>query len=108
MAPKDLSTLLGVTSGTMTALLDRVEKAGFLKREHDPEDRRALLIHLTPAGAHAMQWLAAEFDRAIRQTLADIPELTSEQLRTGLTGLSHALESNSIAAESSPQASSGT
>ncbi len=92
MAPKELSALMGVTSGTMTALLDRVEKAGFLKREHNPEDRRSLLIHLTPAGQHAMQWLYEQFDAAIRQTLAGVPDVAPDELQKVLDQLSHSLE----------------
>lgn len=93
MAPKDLSALMGVTSGTMTALLDRVEKAGFLKREPHPDDRRALLIHLTPAGEHAMQWLSEQFDAAVRHSLANVPELGFTVLEKALNELSRSLES---------------
>ncbi len=92
MAPKELSALMGVTSGTMTALLDRVEKAGFLKREHNPEDRRSLLIHLTPAGQHAMQWLHEQFDAAIRDSLTRVPELAIDGLNIVLDELSNSLD----------------
>jgi len=92
MAPKELSALMGVTSGTMTALLDRVEKAGFLKRERNPDDRRGLLIHLTPAGQHSVQWVYEQFDSAIRHTLDQAPELSIDQLRILLEKLSDTLE----------------
>lgn len=92
MAPKDLSALMGVTSGTMTALLDRVEKAGFLKRERHPDDRRALLIHLTPAGDHAMQWLYEQFDAAVRDSLARVFGLDVAGLEKALRELSKSLD----------------
>jgi DNA-binding MarR family transcriptional regulator len=41
---------VAVTSQTMTRTLDRMEGAGLCRREADPQDRRAWLIHLTPAG----------------------------------------------------------
>lgn len=94
MAPKDLSALMGVTSGTMTALLDRVEKAGFLKRERNPDDRRALLIQLTPAGVHAMQWLYEQFDAAVRDSLARVPDLDVGGLEKVLDELSQSLGSD--------------
>lgn len=94
MAPKDLSALMGVTSGTMTALLDRVEKAGFLKREPHPEDRRGLIIHLTPAGEHAMQWLLEQFETAVRGSLAHVPEVSMVGLEKVLIELSNAIESD--------------
>ena len=92
MAPKDLSSLMGVTSGTMTALLDRVEKAGFLKREKNPDDRRGLLLRLTPAGRHAMQWLYEQFDEAIRDTLRGLPHVTPDELQTILGLLNDSLD----------------
>lgn len=92
MAPKDLSTLMGVTSGTMTALLDRVEKAGFLKREKNPDDRRGLLLRLTPAGQHAMRWLYEQFDQAIRGTLGGVPGITPDELQTVLGLLNASLD----------------
>src|SRR5689334_18087707 len=49
MTPRELATRMEMTSGTMTALLDRVEKAGFLSRQSNPNDRRSLLISVTPA-----------------------------------------------------------
>ena len=91
MAPGKLSDLMHVTSGTMTALLDRVEKAGFLKRERNPSDRRSLLVGLTPAGRHAVQWLDEQFAEVIRAALERVPELDAEQFRTVLDLLSTSL-----------------
>ena len=34
----------------MTNRLDKLEAAGFIAREPDPDDRRALIVRLTPAG----------------------------------------------------------
>ncbi len=41
---------LGIENSGMTGLIDRLEKAGFVTRRADPDDRRALLICATPAG----------------------------------------------------------
>jgi len=34
----------GLTTGAITGLLDRLEKAGFVRRVRDPEDRRRIII----------------------------------------------------------------
>lgn len=39
-----ISKLTGLTSGSTTALIDRLEKLGYVKRDNDPSDRRRVLI----------------------------------------------------------------
>ena len=39
-----LSELTGLTSGTMTALIDRLERAGYVRRERGAQDRRQVLV----------------------------------------------------------------
>jgi DNA-binding MarR family transcriptional regulator len=39
-----------VTSGTMTNRVDRLGAAGLVRRDPDPQDRRGVLVTLTPAG----------------------------------------------------------
>ncbi len=39
-----LSSLTGLTTGAITGLVDRLEKAGFVQRERDPSDRRKVVI----------------------------------------------------------------
>ncbi|WP_457554002.1 MarR family winged helix-turn-helix transcriptional regulator [Desulfobacula sp.] len=49
----ELGKRAGLEPSTMTGLLDRMEKDGLVKREPDPDDRRAHRICLTQAGADA-------------------------------------------------------
>jgi DNA-binding MarR family transcriptional regulator len=48
----ELSRATGLTSGSTTALIDRLEKAGYAVREDDPTDRRRQLVRLSDK-AHA-------------------------------------------------------
>ncbi len=43
-SPGAIQRRLGLTSGSVTALLDRLEKRGFIERQTDPADRRALRV----------------------------------------------------------------
>ena len=43
-----LAEAAGLTSGAMTTALDRLERAGFVRRVRDREDRRRVLVELTP------------------------------------------------------------
>jgi DNA-binding MarR family transcriptional regulator len=48
--PSDLAQSSLITTGAMTARLDRLERAGLIRRAPDPTDRRAVRVHLTEAG----------------------------------------------------------
>ena len=45
MSAGELSDRIGLTGAATTALIDRLEKAGFVRRERSKEDRRRLTIH---------------------------------------------------------------
>lgn len=40
----ELAKLTGLTTGSVTALIDRLEKSGFVRRQPDPQDRRKVII----------------------------------------------------------------
>ena len=44
MTPGELAKVTGLTTGAVTGVLDRLEEAGYVRREHDPEDRRRIII----------------------------------------------------------------
>jgi DNA-binding MarR family transcriptional regulator len=46
--PSAIAAELGLTTGSVTTLLDRLEKANLAKRERDPADRRGIIVHPTP------------------------------------------------------------
>lgn len=48
---KELSEILGVTTGTVTVMVYRLEEKGYVTRERDAEDRRSFFITLTNKGA---------------------------------------------------------
>jgi len=48
IAAKAIASALGLTTGSVTALLDRLERKGLIERKPHPTDRRGLLIEATP------------------------------------------------------------
>src|SRR2546421_8536586 len=52
-SPGKLARMMELSSGAMTNRLDRLEKAGFLRRFPGPPDRRGNLVGLTAAGERA-------------------------------------------------------
>jgi DNA-binding MarR family transcriptional regulator len=63
LSPRQLSATLMLTTGGMTGRLDKLERAGLLRRSPDPHDRRGLQVTLTEEGL-------ALVDRAIVAGLA--------------------------------------
>ena len=47
---KELAKKMGITTGTLTVMIDRLEQQGLLKRTPHETDRRSYLIALTPKG----------------------------------------------------------
>lgn len=45
-----LAKTCGRAATSFTPILDKVEQRGWIKRENDPQDRRAVFICVTPAG----------------------------------------------------------
>ena len=52
-SPGRLARLMELSSGAMTNRLDRLEEAALVRRLPDPEDRRGVLVELTPKGRKA-------------------------------------------------------
>jgi DNA-binding MarR family transcriptional regulator len=97
LTPRELAARMDLTSGTVTALLDRLEQAGLLARSNNPKDRRSLLISTTAAGEHAAQWVFEQFDAALHQGLPAGPGLSTGQLADLLSVLAEALDARAAA-----------
>lgn len=62
--PSELVKYLGVTSASVTTMLDRLEKTGRVQRVANPSDRRSIFVRATP---HA--------NEEVRETLGKMHEL---------------------------------
>ncbi len=54
LKPTDLYGLLMLSSGAMTNRIDRLEEDGVVVRLRDPDDRRSVIVQLTPKGIELM------------------------------------------------------
>jgi DNA-binding MarR family transcriptional regulator len=77
MGQSELGALLGFNTSSMTALVDRLERAGIAERRPHPTDRRRSVVHLTDSGRAAIRttgrWFVRAFDHVDPERL---PELT--------------------------------
>ncbi|ACL60094.1 MarR family winged helix-turn-helix transcriptional regulator [Methylobacterium nodulans] len=72
LSPHELADRAGVTRGTVTGLLDGLERAGFVRRLSHDEDRRRLVVRLTPEGRRLAKDLIAEHGRWIGSLFSDL------------------------------------
>jgi DNA-binding MarR family transcriptional regulator len=87
LSPGRLLRATLVTSGTMTNRIDRLESAGLVRRNPDPQDKRGVLVRLTDAGRTRVD---AAFDDLIDRERDLLGSLTPDDRRT-LAGLLRSL-----------------
>ncbi|SDQ90801.1 MarR family transcriptional regulator [Pseudovibrio sp. Tun.PSC04-5.I4] len=92
LRPTELSKSSMLTSGTMTSRLDKLEKMGLVCRKPNPEDRRALMIHLTEKGKSLVEQAAAKHFEMEAEMLAVLPPEDREMLEGILERWSRRLE----------------
>ena len=56
-----LSELMGLSSGAVTRVIDRLEQAGYVRRVTDPADRRRVVVELVPEKMTEMEATMARF-----------------------------------------------
>lgn len=64
-----LADITGLTTGAITSIVDRLERAGFVRREKDPADRRKVIVK--PVEEEAIRRLGPIFD-AFRDDLEEL------------------------------------
>lgn len=91
-----LAELTGLTSGAITGMIDRLEKAGFVERAADPNDRRKVIVRSVDAKYDDVAWIFDSLGQAMNELLTGysdeelavihdfivrIPQLMDEQTR---------------------------
>lgn len=73
----ELATRTGLTTGAVTRMIDRLLKAGYVRREHDDKDRRRVVI---TAVRERIDEIAPHYEVLAREFGAAMAEYTPEQL----------------------------
>jgi DNA-binding MarR family transcriptional regulator len=79
MSAGDLAEASRLSTGAITAVIDRLERAGLARRVPDPTDRRRVLVELTPKADAATIELMVEPMRKLYRPMAE--DYTEEELR---------------------------
>ncbi|MFF4130834.1 MarR family winged helix-turn-helix transcriptional regulator [Streptomyces mirabilis] len=80
LSPRQLSATLMLTTGGMTGRLDKLERAGLLRRSPDPHDRRGLQVTLTDKGLRLIDEAVGAGLAVQTEALAHLDEERAGQL----------------------------
>jgi MarR family 2-MHQ and catechol resistance regulon transcriptional repressor len=94
---QELGAKVMLTSGSMTAALDRLERRGLIERKEDSKDRRARLVRLTKTGLTLIREAFEDHKQAMERAVAGVEAKDREVLIALLRQLGRS------AAESVPQ-----
>lgn len=76
----ELSRLLLVSNGNATAVVDRLERDGLVRRVPSEQDRRTVFVALTPKGLRQFETLATEHEREVNAMFENLSDADLETL----------------------------
>ncbi len=76
MCPGEISAKLLKSAGNITLIIDNLEKRGLVQRERDTEDRRMVIVSLTPAGRELISKI---FPAHVAAVVEELSYLTPEE-----------------------------
>jgi MarR family transcriptional regulator, organic hydroperoxide resistance regulator len=85
LTPGDLARCCGLTTGGVTVVLDRLEKAGYIRRVANPRDRRSLLIRPVPATMRKLHKIYRSKSQSLAEALAPYTERELELILDFIT-----------------------
>lgn len=72
--PTTLGKCLDLQKGSLTSMIDALEKEELVYRRGDPKDRRKTLISLTEKGVEYRAWFKAEIEKQASEILEKLEE----------------------------------
>ncbi len=92
LTPTELAKHRMMTSGGMTAALDRLERKGFIERSPNPVDRRGSLVRLTDAGRAVIDDAMTQHVHTEQRLIAVLDETEQAQMASLLRKLLAAVD----------------
>ncbi|MGH9020577.1 MAG: MarR family winged helix-turn-helix transcriptional regulator, partial [Acidimicrobiales bacterium] len=96
----EMGARMHITSGSVTSLIDGLERLGFVTRLSDPDDRRRVLIDVTPNAQAVLDLVLPEVQQVCVALVDGMSNTRQRSLLSALTGLRSAIAE--VPAELSP------
>ncbi len=87
-----LACALGLDPSSVSRQVTSLERSGWVRREDDPDDRRATRLHLTPAGQEVVDQISAVRAASLARVTPDWTDTDLDALADQLARLNHDLD----------------
>ena len=84
---KSIAEDLGVTGPTVVRIIDALEQKSLVRRTRDVQDRRIVLVSLTPKGVDTQQECASLHERRLSSMIERLPAAATDALLVSLSAL---------------------
>lgn len=84
LSQNDLAELMGLDRSSVVRLLDVLQRAGYVTRQEDTQDRRIKRLHLTQAGTDVALQVKKASQQVLQQVFDAIPDDLLSSTQSGL------------------------
>ena len=92
-----------LSPSSITELVEGMEREGMVRREPDPEDRRAVRVNLTPEGRRQLQRFEQTAAVALADALASLTAAQRQRVRAAFNDLRHVIVNEPFMSGSHPE-----
>jgi DNA-binding MarR family transcriptional regulator len=96
MTPGQLAREVSLSPATISGILDRLEKRGYLTRTRRPEDKRQVLVELTASGESLVERTPLPLHERFTRRLAELPESRQSEIDRVLQQVVEMMEAEEI------------
>jgi DNA-binding MarR family transcriptional regulator len=97
IAAGEVSSQMHITSGTMTGILDTLERKGYVQRVAHMDDRRVVLVDITPAAQPVLDAMLPEVQQICAARLGSLDDGLLEDLLDALAVVKAAIAGGPVA-----------
>ncbi len=88
----EISARMHITTGTMTTVLDTLERNGYIRRLADPDDRRRVLVDITPSAQTVLDEMLPEVQQRAKAVMGVLDDATLRTLLDTLAVVTDAID----------------
>jgi DNA-binding MarR family transcriptional regulator len=96
MTSSELSRRVFVSASTITGIIDRLEKSGYVERKRDTIDRRRVLLHPTEQGFKLAYRAPSPIQDRLMQRLRELPALEQIAISMSLQRIVDLMEARTL------------